>query len=72
MQRSPQSAAEKFRQTLELFELGVAVMRQNLRRNHPEATDQEIEALLRRWLHERPGAEMGDCPGRTVDLSRER
>jgi len=50
-----------------LFETGLDLMRQNLRRSHPEAGDEEIERLLHDWLLERPGAESGDCPGRRVD-----
>ena len=60
---------DAFRGTLDLFQTGIDLMRQNLRRRHPEATDEEIERLLRKWLRERPGAEAGDCPGRTVDVS---
>jgi hypothetical protein len=44
-------------------------MRQSLRRNHPEADDQEIDRRLSAWLRERPGAEHGDCPGRALDVS---
>jgi hypothetical protein len=54
---------------LDLFQAGVDVMRQNLRRRHPEAQDEEIERLLGDWLQERPGAESGDCPGRPVDVN---
>ena len=61
------AVAEAFRATLDLFQTGVDLMRQNLRRRHPSATDQEIDRLLQQWLHERPGAEAGDCPGRRVD-----
>jgi hypothetical protein len=35
---------------LELYDMSVAIMRQNLRRRPPEATDPEIEGMLRRWL----------------------
>lgn len=59
---------ESFRMALDLFQTGVDVMRQNLRRRHPEARDDEIEKLLGDWLQERPGAEFGDCPGRPVDI----
>jgi hypothetical protein len=68
MPSTPSSPADAFRTTLELFETGLDLMRQNLRRNHPEAGDQEIERLLHAWLLERPGAEFGDCPGRRIDL----
>lgn len=60
--------SDSFRMTLDLFQTGVDVMRQNLRRRHPEAHDEEIERLLGEWLQERPGAEFGDCPGPTVDV----
>jgi hypothetical protein len=68
MPSSSSTAAEAFRTTLELFETGVALMRQNLRRANPDAPEEVIEESLGAWLHERPGAEYGDCPGRLVDL----
>lgn len=46
--RSAVSVAESFRTTLQLFDAGVALQRQNLRRQHPEASDEEIERLLGR------------------------
>ena len=67
--RSTADIAAAFRTTLDLFEAGVAMKRQSLRRSHPDATDEEIERRLRHWLHERPGAEYGDSPGRRVDLA---
>jgi Rv0078B-related antitoxin len=60
------SVVEAFRGTLDLFDTGLDLMRQNLRRNHPEAGDEEIERLLGVWLRDRPGAESGDCLGRSV------
>lgn len=62
-------AARAFRLTLELFDTGIRMMRQNLRRAHPHATEPEIDRLLRAWIRERPGAEHGDCPGRPVEPS---
>ncbi|MCE2515232.1 MAG: hypothetical protein J4F37_09520 [Acidobacteria bacterium] len=64
--RSAASVAEAFRTTLDLFDAGVALQRQNLRRQHPDASDEEIERLLVRWLRHRPGAEDGDGSGRRV------
>lgn len=58
------SPAEKLRAALELHEVGVAVMRQNLRRRHPDAPQSRIEQLLSTWLRTRPGAEHGDSVGR--------
>lgn len=60
---------EAFRATLDLFQTGVDLMRQNLRRRHPEASIEEIERRLAEWLQERPGAETGDCLGRSVDVN---
>jgi hypothetical protein len=60
---------EAFRAALDLFQTGVDLMRQNLRRRHPEVGNEDIERHLAAWLHERPGAEPGDCPGRSVDVN---
>jgi hypothetical protein len=68
MTSSGSSAADAFRATLDLFETGVALMRQNLRRAHPDASEEAVDDLLVAWLHERPGAEHGDCPGRVINL----
>jgi hypothetical protein len=61
-------AARTFRLTLDLFDTGVQIMRQNLRRQDPEAAEREIDRRLARWLRARPGAEHGDCSGRPVDV----
>lgn len=37
-----------------------------LRREHPDATDEAIEAMLVAWLETRPGAEHGDAWGRPI------
>jgi hypothetical protein len=66
------TVSEAFRTTLDLFETGLVLMRQNLRRANPDATEEAIEELLTAWLHERPGAEHGDGPGRVVDLDARR
>ena len=67
MASTTSSIAVAFRTTLDLFATGLDLMRQNLRRSHPEAGDDEIERLLREWLLDRPGAKFGDCLGRPVD-----
>jgi hypothetical protein len=61
---------EKLRLTFDLHEAGVQMMRQNLRRRLPGAQDAEIEARLSAWLHERPGAELGDGVGEAVAWPR--
>jgi hypothetical protein len=60
--------AERLRAAFDLFELGVSIMRTRLRREHPGATDAEIEAMVRQWLSTRPGAEHGDAVGRPITL----
>lgn len=65
-------AAARFRVALEMFEAGVALMRGNLRRQHPGLGEAEIEALLSKWLQERPGAEFGDSHGVRCSLPRGR
>lgn len=47
----------------DLQEAGIEIMRMNLRRRHPDATDDEIHKMLLAWLRERPGAPYGDAPG---------
>jgi hypothetical protein len=69
MPSTSSSPADAFRTALDLFETGVDIMRQNLRRGHPGANDEEIERLLHDWLLDRPGAESGDCSGIRVDLT---
>jgi uncharacterized protein (DUF2267 family) len=66
------SSGEALRTAMDLFETGLEIMRQKLRREHPDASDHELRERLRRWLHHRPGAEAGDCPGRAIELSADR
>lgn len=56
--------------TFDLHEAGVAMMRQNLRRRHPDASEAELKEMLRAWLQDTPllrvpFAEL-DKPGRTA------
>lgn len=53
----------------EMFDFGVALMTENLRRSHPEVSDAALQQKLKRWLQTRPGAAFGDCPGRPRSLS---
>ena len=54
----------RLREALRMHDEGVALMRQNLRRRHADASDEAIEEMLLAWLRERPGAEHGDGEGR--------
>jgi hypothetical protein len=40
--------------------------RQQLRRDHPQWSNERIDDSLATWLRERPGAEDGDAQGRPV------
>ncbi|MEX2546857.1 MAG: hypothetical protein WD830_03605 [Chloroflexota bacterium] len=64
------AVVERLRQTFDLFEAGVSMTRARLRREHPDADEEEIEHLLRLWLMVRPGAEFGDALGRPRSLGR--
>jgi hypothetical protein len=48
-------------EVLELFDVGLAMVRQRLRRERPGASEQEIDGELAHWLIRRPGAETGDA-----------
>ncbi len=50
----------------DLYQTAEIIMRQNLRRRHPELDDAEIEQRLAEWRKRRPGAEHGDGVGRHI------
>ncbi|WP_437940278.1 hypothetical protein [Sorangium sp. So ce341] len=66
----PTRLAENLRLAFELHDAGVALMRQNLRRRLPEASEEDIDERLADWLRERPGAEFGDAEGQPVPWPR--
>lgn len=51
----------RFREAAQLHDVGVALMRKNLVRRHPELDDEGIDGLLLAWLLDRPP----DAPGTT-------
>ncbi len=57
MERATSTAAGRLRAALELHDDGVEIMRRNLRRRHPSATQAEIDDRLRRWLRQESTAE---------------
>lgn len=58
--------AARLRIAFDLFALGEQMMRSRLAREHPDWTQAQVQAAIEHWLRERPGAELGDCPGRQV------
>lgn len=65
------TAGQKLSLSLRMFDYGCAIMRETLKRGHPDADDAMIEELLRAWLRQRPGAEGGDCVGRQASWPRD-
>jgi hypothetical protein len=57
--------AARFQAALAMAETGVRLMRQRLRRDDPDVSELEIDAMLRGWL---TGRSM-DAPGRVRVLS---
>jgi hypothetical protein len=57
------TAADRLRTALELADLAEEMVRARLRREHPDASDDEIEALVDSWYGTRPGAKHGDGEG---------
>ncbi|GEM_PF-1991648 len=67
-----EATARRLRQAVEMADAGLAMMRLNLQRDHPEASADELESLFRDWLFSRPGAEHGDACGRPASERRAR
>lgn len=60
----PERLVERLYTAVDLWATGVALQRQAIRRQHPGASDEEVDVLVNRWLQQRPGAETGDGPRR--------
>jgi hypothetical protein len=58
------SASDGFAVVVELTETAAAMVAARHRREHPDATDDEVDEVVRAWWRDRPGAPDGDCPGR--------
>lgn len=58
------ATAERLRQALDMMDAGISMKRAQLRRQYPDASEEENERRLRDWLGTRPGAEHGDAIGR--------
>jgi len=69
-EQSPVDMAERLRTALDMFGLGESILREKLRRDHPDASSAEIEAMVDEWLSRHPGAEHGDAAGIPRKLPR--
>lgn len=58
--------AERFQLALALDDFSERMLRQRLRRKHPEALAAEIDAMIGAWRAHRPGAEHGDGEGTPI------
>ncbi|MFW5967651.1 MAG: hypothetical protein ACOCV2_09050 [Persicimonas sp.] len=67
--RSDKACAERLRMAIDLAESGMQMRLAQLRREHPDASDAEINRRFKEWLLDRPGAEFGDAEGRPIDPS---
>ena len=65
-------AAIRLRAAFELYDAGLAMMRQNLRRQFPAESDAAITRRLLDWRMRRTDAPDGDAEGRVVPFPRPR
>lgn len=65
--RTPE--ARRFELAFELFEDGVAITRERLRREHPTESKRQLDERIGAWLHDRPSAPNGDAEGRPIRLT---
>jgi hypothetical protein len=53
-----------------LTEMGCRMYAQRVRRERPDASEAEVDAAVRAWMHSRPGAPCGDGDGRAIAWPR--
>ena len=61
---SASTPEERLRIALDMADTGIEMKRMQVRREHPEWSDDEVAAAMRAWLTDRPGAPYGDHPGK--------
>ena len=66
---SDEACAERLRTALDLADSGIQMRLAQLRRRHPDESDEQIRERLDDWLLHPDGARHGDAPGRLVDPS---
>jgi Rv0078B-related antitoxin len=57
---------QRILEACELHDIGLDVLRQRFRRDHPELAADRIEEMVRAWVADRPY----DSPGHPVTMSR--
>jgi hypothetical protein len=62
-----ESAAERLRIALDMYEFGERMQRARLLRDRPDASSVDIESEIQAWLLSRPEAPFGDAVGRPSD-----
>ena len=68
---SSRDVERRFLEISELFDAGVRLTEERLRRQYPDATEADIARRLADWLHHHgDAAEFGDGPGRPVSAER--
>lgn len=55
---------------IELLELALQMRGERHRREHPDASEEEVAAVVHAWKVDRPGAPFGDAEGRSVSWPR--
>ncbi|MGB0678860.1 MAG: hypothetical protein ACPGUV_04280 [Polyangiales bacterium] len=56
-------AMRNMQAAVDMLELAEQILRQNLRRRHPDMDEAAIEQAVRDWYAHRPGAQWGDGVG---------
>ena len=64
---SNEACSERLRTALDLADSGIQMKLSQLRRVHPDESDEEIRYRLDEWLSSPTKAKHGDAPGRLVD-----
>jgi hypothetical protein len=64
------AAAARVQTALDLFAMGVEMLRMRLRRENPAWSAEELDLRIDHWLQMRRGAEGGDGQGRSVPWPR--
>jgi hypothetical protein len=62
-ERSCETPAEKLRIAFALIDVAERMLRQRLRRESPDISEQALEERVAAWYARRPGAEFGDGEG---------